>query len=81
MILSVNGSPRSVGITVSDDGPGLQDGKDPETFFAAGARSADSTGAGLGLALARRVARALGGDVTVTSERRPTSFTLTLPRP
>jgi two-component system, OmpR family, sensor kinase len=79
--LSVNGSPRSVGITVSDDGPGLQDGKDPETFFAAGARSADSTGAGLGLALARRVARALGGDVTVTSERRPTSFTLTLPRP
>ena len=81
VILSVNGSPRSVGITVSDDGPGLQDGKDPETFFAAGARSADSTGAGLGLALARRVARALGGDVTVTSERRPTSFTLTLPRP
>ena len=79
--LSVNGSPRSVDITVSDDGPGLQDGEDPEVLFAAGVRAADSAGAGLGLALARRVARALGGDVTVTSRRAPTSFTLTLPRP
>jgi two-component system OmpR family sensor kinase len=79
--LSVTGSERSVGITVSDDGPGLAQGSDPESFFAAGARAASSTGAGLGLPLARRVARALGGDVTVTSERGPTSFTLTLPRP
>jgi signal transduction histidine kinase len=80
--LSVEGTPRAVDITVSDDGPGLpQDGTDPESLFAAGARTAESTGAGLGLALARRVARTLGGDVTVTSLREPTSFTLTLPRP
>ena len=80
--LSVKGSRRTVDITVSDDGPGLpQDGTDPESLFAAGARAANSSGAGLGLALARRVARTLGGDVTVTSLREPTSFTLTLPRP
>lgn len=52
-----------------------------ESLFEAGARAAESTGAGLGLALARRVARTLGGDVTVTSSREPTSLTLTLPRP
>jgi signal transduction histidine kinase len=80
--VSVRGSGRTVAITISDDGPGLRtDGRDPEFLFAAGARAPDSTGAGLGLALARRVARTLGGDVTVTSVRQPTSFTLTLPRP
>jgi two-component system OmpR family sensor kinase len=80
--VSVRGSGRTVAITISDDGPGLPtDGRDPESLFAAGARTSDSTGAGLGLALARRVARMLGGDVTVTSVREPTSFTLTLPRP
>jgi two-component system OmpR family sensor kinase len=79
--LSVDGSTRTVGITVSDDGPGVEDGSDPETLFEAGVRSVNSTGAGLGLALSRRVARTLGGDVTLTSPRGPTSFTLTLPRP
>lgn len=80
--VSARGSARTVDITVSDDGPGLpRDAEEPDSLFAAGVRAADSTGAGLGLALARRVARALGGDVTVTSVRDPTSFTLTLPRP
>ncbi|MCW2836770.1 MAG: hypothetical protein JWQ15_884 [Marmoricola sp.] len=80
--VSVTPSSRAVDITVSDDGPGLAlcDG-DAESLFVAGTRATDSTGAGLGLALARRVARTLGGDVTVTSVRAPTSFTLTLPRP
>lgn len=77
--VSVQGTARTIDITVSDDGPGLpQDGRD---LFVAGERAADSVGAGLGLALARRVAQALGGDVAVSSERDPTSFTLTLPRP
>ncbi len=77
----VSEASRAVDITVSDDGPGLPTEADPEQLFEAGARAATSTGAGLGLALARRVARTLGGDVTVTSAREPTSFTLTLPRP
>jgi two-component system OmpR family sensor kinase len=69
---------RTAAIHVSDDGPGLVG--DPESLFGAGARDPDSTGAGLGLALARRVARTLGGQVEVTSVEKPTTFTLTLPR-
>ncbi len=69
---------RTAAIHVSDDGPGLVG--DPESLFGAGTRDSDSTGAGLGLALARRVARTLGGHVEVTSTAKPTTFTLTLPR-
>jgi signal transduction histidine kinase len=69
---------RTAAIHVSDDGPGLVG--DPEVLFHAGTRDAGSDGAGLGLALARRVARTLGGRVDVTSVADPTTFTLTLPR-
>ena len=79
--LAVAETSRAVDITVSDDGPGIPQGQDPEHLFTAGTRAATSSGAGLGLALARRVARTLGGEVLVTSVREPTSFTLTLPRP
>lgn len=53
-----------VRVTVIDDGPGVQPG-DAEAIFAPGRRgsAADGPGAGLGLALARRMARAAGGDV------------------
>jgi signal transduction histidine kinase len=70
---------RVVEITVSDDGEGVG-ASDVEGIFAAGNRRSDSDGVGLGLALSRRVARTLGGDVAVTSVASPTSFTLTLPR-
>lgn len=70
---------RVVTIEVSDDGPGI-DRPDVEALFESGTRGPGSTGAGLGLALARRVATTLGGDVTVTSSSGPTTFTLTLPR-
>jgi signal transduction histidine kinase len=70
---------RVVEITVSDDGDGISV-DDPESVFRSGARGSESHGAGLGLALSRRVARTLGGDVRITSADRPTSFTLTLPR-
>jgi signal transduction histidine kinase len=70
---------RTVDITVSDDGEGITTG-DLESVFVSGRRGPRSDGAGLGLALSRRVARTLGGDVRVTSTAHPTSFTLTLPR-
>lgn len=70
---------RAVDITVSDDGAGLAPDR-LETVFLSGERGARSDGAGLGLALSRRVARSLGGDVHVTSTSHPMSFTLTLPR-
>jgi two-component system OmpR family sensor kinase len=69
---------RTASIHVSDDGPGLVG--DPETLFSAGIRDEASPGAGLGLALAQRVAKTLGGRVHVTSTAEPTTFTLTLPR-
>jgi two-component system OmpR family sensor kinase len=77
--LGVATAGRSIEITVSDDGPGVG-ADDPELLFESGHRGPDSTGAGLGLSLARRVARSLGGDVHVTSAAEPTTFTLTLPR-
>ncbi|HZV73311.1 MAG TPA: HAMP domain-containing sensor histidine kinase [Conexibacter sp.] len=51
-------------IEVTDDGPGVAAGEQ-ERIFQPGARSdeADAGAAGLGLALARRLARAAGGDV------------------
>jgi signal transduction histidine kinase len=52
-----------VRLAVRDDGPGL----DPalgESAFEPGVRGERSSGAGLGLALARRLARSCGGDVT-----------------
>jgi two-component system, OmpR family, sensor kinase len=70
---------RMVDIVVSDDGPGLPD-RNVDDLFQAGVRGADSQGAGLGLPLALRVARVLGGDVTVESTRDPTTVALTLPR-
>jgi signal transduction histidine kinase len=55
----------SVLITVSDDGAGISP-LELERIFQPGARGSapETGGAGLGLALARRLARAAGGDVT-----------------
>jgi signal transduction histidine kinase len=55
-----------VSFTIADDGPGVRDEErelifEPATRGSAGARS--SGGAGLGLPLARRLARAVAGDV------------------
>ncbi|MCW2799436.1 MAG: hypothetical protein JWQ70_908 [Aeromicrobium sp.] len=70
---------RRVDITISDDGDGVAIAES-ETLFTSGHRGVASEGSGLGLALSRRVARSLGGDVDLTSAVAPTSFTLTLPR-
>jgi len=68
-------------IHVDDDGPGIPADKREEIFGEfTRLESGDTPGAGLGLSIARRVARLLGGDVTVDGEQRGgTRFTLWLP--
>lgn len=75
---------RVVQIDVSDDGPGIDDSVRASLFrpFASSAVPlADrAAGVGLGLAFARDVARAHGGDVTITSTMGTgTTFCLELP--
>jgi signal transduction histidine kinase len=53
-----------VRLAVRDDGPGL-DAAVGDRAFEPGYSGADGGGAGLGLPLARRLARSCGGDVTV----------------
>jgi two-component system sensor histidine kinase BaeS len=70
-----------IAIDVSDSGPGIPPEMvdlvfDEFTRLGGG----EKPGAGLGLAIARRVARLLGGDVTVRSEvGRGSCFTIWLP--
>jgi signal transduction histidine kinase len=61
---------------VDDDGPGVPD-EERESIFEPGVRGSGAVdgGAGLGLALARRLARAAAGDVTTDGER----FVVSLP--
>jgi signal transduction histidine kinase len=71
----------AVEIVVRDDGPGVA-GDDRERIFEPGWRGGDANprgGAGLGLALARRLARAAGGDVAVQADADGAAFTARLP--
>lgn len=75
---------QSLHFDVTDTGIGI-DEKEQELVFARFYRAKDPrvgkiTGSGLGLALAREVARLHGGDVTVQSRiNKGSTFTLTLP--
>jgi two-component system osmolarity sensor histidine kinase EnvZ len=59
-----------VEIVVDDDGPGIPEDRYEEAFKAFGrldeARNQNSKGVGLGLAIARDVARGHGGDITLS---------------
>ncbi|MBD8058870.1 HAMP domain-containing histidine kinase [Cellulomonas sp. JH27-2] len=67
-----------VAIDVEDDGDGVPADL-VDAVFTPGVRSEGSAGAGLGLPLARRIARASGGDVVLDPDDRA-RFVLTLPR-
>jgi signal transduction histidine kinase len=72
---------RCVAVDVSDTGPGIPETKRHllfQEFVRLDPQAA--AGAGIGLTISRRLARALGGDITVESEvGRGTTFTLWLP--
>lgn len=72
---------RRIAVIVTDTGPGIPLDKQ-ETIFQEFTRLDPDAkpGAGIGLAISRRIARLLSGDITVTSEPgRGSTFTLWLP--
>ncbi|WP_296607282.1 HAMP domain-containing sensor histidine kinase [Nocardioides sp.] len=69
----------TVEVQIDDDGPGV-DPDDAERIFEPGTTSSPGSGAGLGLAIARRIARTLGGDVVVAPGPGVTRFAVRLPR-
>ncbi|MHB9857000.1 sensor histidine kinase [Streptomyces sp. YIM S03343] len=80
--VSARAVPGAVRIEVTDDGPGVPEGFAAELFQPG--RRADRAdghdGAGLGLPLARRLARAVGGEVSHDPGHAPGArFTVTLP--
>jgi signal transduction histidine kinase len=77
----VSSAGLKVAVSVADEGPGLEPGEEEAVFvrFARGRAAHDMPGSGLGLAIARGLARAMGGDVRVSSAGRGASFTLLLP--
>jgi signal transduction histidine kinase len=75
------GGRRGVRISIIDDGPGVPDAM-TEALFEPGRRGDPEDGhdgAGLGLALARRLARAAGGDVILAEPGPGATFDVLLP--
>jgi len=82
--IEVRGGEHAVAITIWDTGPGIAADQlelvfEPFVQVESGLTRAHQ-GSGLGLALARRLARLMGGEITLESEiGRGSRFTLTLP--
>ena len=75
-------TPGTVSVTVTDEGSGI-DLADQQRIFERFERADPKEGGtGLGLAISRRLARSMGGDVTLESSAGAgAKFTLTLPSP
>lgn len=82
--LAVEPSRDHVALWVRDHGPGIPKAERRRLFspFSKSAQRAALTapGVGLGLALSRRLARAMGGDLSLEARTEGASFLLTLPR-
>jgi signal transduction histidine kinase len=80
--ISIGREGNAVAFVVEDDGPGVR-AEERESIFDPGTRGSaarnDGSGAGLGLALARRLARSAAGDVRAESGTSG-RFLVTLPR-
>jgi two-component system, OmpR family, sensor kinase len=77
--ISIERADGNVRYTIADDGPGV-DEADRERIFEPGVRGPNGDGAGLGLALARRLARSVSGEITAFAESDGGRFVVTLPR-
>jgi len=69
--------PHAVEITIADDGLGVDDEVRGRIFEAG---TSGTGGTGLGLGIAQRVARSLGGEITVGAPESGASFLVRLPR-
>ena len=70
-------------ISVSDEGPGVPDGKE-EAIFSRHSRGkfGDGRGAGLGLSIVRRIMHAHGGEAALVRTESPgATFRLSFPAP
>jgi len=84
-VITLGAEPTATGVrvTVSDSGQGIPAEDLPHVFdrFWRGDRSRGTDGAGLGLAIARQLVQAHGGQITVRSQPgQGTTFTIELPR-
>jgi two-component system, OmpR family, sensor kinase len=82
----VDQTDTTIRYTIQDDGPGI-DPQTEETLFEPGQRGAGHgtqtlaiQGAGLGLALARRLARTAGGEITTAPNDAGAKFVVQLPQ-
>lgn len=66
-------------VCVTDHGPGIPPGREEEVFRKYTRLDTDVQGSGLGLYISRAIARAHGGDLTVTSDIGSCRFILELP--
>lgn len=75
--VTVEPEPRQVQVTVADSGPGIPAGLRGSLFqpFVS-----EKPAGGIGLALARRLARNMGGEVELASPENPTVFVARFPR-
>jgi len=77
------GEPGTVRIAISDTGPGIPNNEQAlvfEEYYRSISAVGRAPGAGLGLAISRRMARLMGGDVTLESvPGEGSTFTLSIP--
>jgi heavy metal sensor kinase len=79
--LSIDADGADVKVQITDTGVGIAEKDIPRVFerFYRGDESRSTPGSGLGLSLALAVIRAHGGDITVKSSERETTFSILLP--
>jgi heavy metal sensor kinase len=81
--ISLNGSEKHITISIKDTGVGMSGADQKRVFerFYRCDQSRSQPGTGLGLSLARAIARAHGGDITVASAvNQGSTFSISLPR-